>query len=505
MKYFCLEPNSPGLSPGHKWLLSGIAVLGSVSLVVVASSLLGNHQAPSYRPAIPLGKAVSISAATETTNPSNSALEELEPYSGAPVWGEALADDPVTGEAEEEELFAGIGYFAPADFIAGNAPQGAPVTQPNYQLKKQAIAVETGRGFGPGKRIVAGRPASGGLPVLASRTPGKQADGPASSPVKDVAGDPLYPVQNSAVPGSDPLPQSVSVPPEDPVITTTPVIPPIPEDGHPTGNPVADSSPNHAPVSGTGHPADEVIGESPSAPKSPAVAGNPTPENNGGGGGESSDPLPQLTGPEISQVTVPDDEWFSPGNSPGIARVDGDFSLDGGTLLFEIMGPLVGDEYDQLIVEGIAELNSGNVVFAFINGYRPLGSDMFDLILAEQILVNLDNVNFYYGLFEDPYTLHAPRNLEVYNTLDLGDGVVDEITLYDGIQNPNIPGQLMFDDVMKIGYMEIRALEREPGSDETFTPLELGRANVLPAPESILLLFTGLLLIGTFWRGRLDV
>ena len=148
-------------------------------------------------------------------------------------------------------------------------------------------------------------------------------------------------------------------------------------------------------------------GGSPGKPSAPYVNTNgPSGNNPPNSGGKPSDPIvagpvdlpSELDGPLIGDASDPTDGWFSPGHSPGIATVAGDFNLDRQTLLFEILGTEPGSGYDQLQVGGIANLNEGNVVFAFINGYVPSESDLYDLILGQEILVDLENVNLLWAV-----------------------------------------------------------------------------------------------------------
>jgi len=173
--------------------------------------------------------------------------------------------------------------------------------------------------------------------------------------------------------------------------------------------------------------------------------------------------------------------------------MDGDFSLDGRTLLFEVLGTDPGLEHDQLLVDGIADLNEGNVVFAFINDFKP-GVDVFDLIIADQILVNLDRVSFYYGLFDASYSLHAPISLGLYNILDYKDSnAADDVLLYQsggatGTRNPG-DSRLVFDDLLSIQYADQGGAKIQ-AADVELIPLSI------PEPASLLLLAPGLMLLG---------
>ena len=69
---------------------------------------------------------------------------------------------------------------------------------------------------------------------------------------------------------------------------------------------------------------------------------------------------------------------ISPGRSPGVLTIDGDYTEvgDDGTLLAEVGGTLLGDEYDQLNVTGNVTL-AGTLVVRFINGFAPHAGDEF--------------------------------------------------------------------------------------------------------------------------------
>ena len=214
---------------------------------------------------------------------------------------------------------------------------------------------------------------------------------------------------------------------------------------------------------------------------------------------------------------IADNDWYSPGHSPGIATVAGDFNLDGRTILFEILGTEAGLEYDQLQVEGIANLNEGNVVFAFINDFVADSADFFDLILASEVLVDLEKVNFYYGLFDpadDPsYNLHAPQNLSLYSVLNYKDSIDDDVTLFEaggGTASINTDGLLAFDELMRIGYLA-RGGQMERGPDQNFTPVDFGPSQnpapqndlaSVPEPAPLLLLASSLLLLRRFRKGK---
>jgi len=73
---------------------------------------------------------------------------------------------------------------------------------------------------------------------------------------------------------------------------------------------------------------------------------------------------------------------LSPGNSPGTTTIEGDYTQEStGTLLIEIAGLDAGTEYDQLIVEGDANL-AGTLIFSFIDDFTPENGDSFDFLMV---------------------------------------------------------------------------------------------------------------------------
>lgn len=72
---------------------------------------------------------------------------------------------------------------------------------------------------------------------------------------------------------------------------------------------------------------------------------------------------------------------LSPGNSIGTLRADGDFALDGGTLLMEIGGPTAADS-DQLFVSGNLSLtDNSSILLQFTDGYALSPNAPFEVIL----------------------------------------------------------------------------------------------------------------------------
>ena len=94
---------------------------------------------------------------------------------------------------------------------------------------------------------------------------------------------------------------------------------------------------------------------------------------------------------------------YSPGNSPGLGRIDGNLTLtESSTLTFEIEGTNRGSQYDGIDVSGDSQLN-GDLVIAVDDGFSPAEDDSFHVI----------STGFYSGDF-DEY-----RNLDLTETLTL--------------------------------------------------------------------------------------
>ena len=264
-------------------------------------------------------------------------------------------------------------------------------------------------------------------------------------------------------------------------------------------------SPNSPP--GTNGP--KLAGpDSPSAPAPFTPPATSTPGNSGPVAPIASTPNGPSNGPEpvdlpgdptgpVVASGGPGDDWFSPGHSPGTAFIDGDFALNGGTLLFEILGTEAGLEYDQLIVDGKVDLNDGNVVIAFIDNFVPQASDLFELILADLIELS-DSVNFYYGFFDpavDPlWALHAPTNLSMYTQWDINSGIT--MGVYEQADQTGERFTVQYGASNSAASLD--SPETKSGPDEDIQPLVIGATVPVPAP--LLLIAAGILLTGLVRR-----
>jgi hypothetical protein len=80
-----------------------------------------------------------------------------------------------------------------------------------------------------------------------------------------------------------------------------------------------------------------------------------------------------LNGNLVSAGTV------SPGTSPGLMTVNGDYTQEvTGTLVMELNGLTPGTEHDQLVISGTATL-SGTLVVSLTDSYSPAGGDAYTI------------------------------------------------------------------------------------------------------------------------------
>jgi len=99
---------------------------------------------------------------------------------------------------------------------------------------------------------------------------------------------------------------------------------------------------------------------------------------------------------------------YSPGRSPGMLTVDGDFEIEEeGTLQLEIGGSTPQTGYDQLVVTGDTVLR-GTINVSLINGFDPKPGDVFDLLDVGGDF-NYDQVQFRFT--------NAPAGVQFQNLL----------------------------------------------------------------------------------------
>ena len=76
---------------------------------------------------------------------------------------------------------------------------------------------------------------------------------------------------------------------------------------------------------------------------------------------------------------------IAPGFSPGIIKIDGDYTQENdGTLEIEVGGLTPGDEHDQLQVTGFASLG-GRLEVPILDGYQPQLNDSITILTATEV------------------------------------------------------------------------------------------------------------------------
>lgn len=70
----------------------------------------------------------------------------------------------------------------------------------------------------------------------------------------------------------------------------------------------------------------------------------------------------------------------SPGSSPGVLTIEGDYEMSGGKIVLEIGGPLPGTQHDVLVITGDFDFTGGVIELIFTEGFAPLAGQTFELI-----------------------------------------------------------------------------------------------------------------------------
>jgi hypothetical protein len=91
-------------------------------------------------------------------------------------------------------------------------------------------------------------------------------------------------------------------------------------------------------------------------------------------------------------MTVGPDAVVTPGNSPGIMTILGDFECLGCTLDFEIGGTVLG-EFDFLDIQGAATFVGALFTFELVDGFQLNVGDPFKFLSAESIQ-QFENVTY---------------------------------------------------------------------------------------------------------------
>ena len=87
-----------------------------------------------------------------------------------------------------------------------------------------------------------------------------------------------------------------------------------------------------------------------------------------------------------------DSGTISPGNSPGVMIINGDFAQGtDGALMIELAGTTAGTEYDVLQVDGGASL-SGTLEISLLDGFEPGAGDTFNILELGSVAGQFDVV-----------------------------------------------------------------------------------------------------------------
>jgi autotransporter-associated beta strand protein len=97
---------------------------------------------------------------------------------------------------------------------------------------------------------------------------------------------------------------------------------------------------------------------------------------------------------------------LSPGNSPGLLEVAGDF-IARGEILFEIAGPVL---YDQLLIGGQADLAGATLRFALLPGANPEHARGLSFLTAAGGITGLDQVSSVFGPGLEGYRVAIAAN-----------------------------------------------------------------------------------------------
>jgi tyrosinase len=102
-----------------------------------------------------------------------------------------------------------------------------------------------------------------------------------------------------------------------------------------------------------------------------------------------------VSGSQTIEGTLENTGVVSPGNSPGILKINGDYlQSEDGELTIEITGRKAGKKYDVLEIAGTASLDGAlNIYFA--DGFAPKAGDRFQFLKAAGITGDFDTINIY--------------------------------------------------------------------------------------------------------------
>ncbi|MBL8226619.1 MAG: hypothetical protein JNM50_14935 [Chromatiales bacterium] len=111
----------------------------------------------------------------------------------------------------------------------------------------------------------------------------------------------------------------------------------------------------------------------------------------------------EYTGGLTSAVTFGADLTVQPGNSPGILTINGNLDAAGAIFDIEVAGLDPGTLFDQLVVNGDANLDGATVNFRFLDGFLPTPGDTFAWLAVSGFASGLDTLTV--SFFSDAGTI----------------------------------------------------------------------------------------------------
>jgi hypothetical protein len=121
-----------------------------------------------------------------------------------------------------------------------------------------------------------------------------------------------------------------------------------------------------------------------------------------------------LSGSTTLVGNVTNEGTVSPGASPGILNITGDYAQTAfGVLKIDIGGLTPGDDYDRLIISGLASL-AGELNVSMFGNFMPNNGNYFDILFANDISGEFNKYDFPIfpsGFFNISYNL-SPNDLD---------------------------------------------------------------------------------------------
>jgi Immunoglobulin I-set domain len=147
-----------------------------------------------------------------------------------------------------------------------------------------------------------------------------------------------------------------------------------------------------------------------------------------------------LTGSGVITASLLNAAEVSPGASPGVFNINGNYTQSAsGVLNLEIGGVAEGTEFDQLVISGTASLG-GAIHVSLLNGFRPMVGTSFRVMTYGSdsgVFLGVNVVTAGTGLtFAPNYDATSMRLVTQYGPDTDGDGIPDDVEVLYGL-NPN--------------------------------------------------------------------